>query len=1341
MKFLSAFLAILILLPTPARAAAIVEGSVADILGIGVPWARIQFTPLSNPQAESGVIITSQPKTISSTADGLFSVPLEQGDYVVVIAGRDTFQISVPNTTNTYILQDLITTSLAYSYSQTPASGPADWYGAAVVLNGATSNALRSSITALSGSSGSGLTTTSNALRSSISANTASITTTSNVLRSDLTTVSNYALTTINSSSNLLQLQIDGITTSTNTSYSITAASNALRSDITTLQGDLTTTSNALRSGISANTASITSTSNTLRSDLTTVSNYALTSINSSSNLLQLQIDGISGSTNYSAAITTTSNGLRSDITTLQSDLTTTSNALRSGITANTSGITTSSNALQVQIDGISGSTNYANLVTTTSNALRSDITANTSAITTTSNALRPDIAANAAAITTTSNALRSDITANGSLITTSSNALQLQIDAISGGTNYATAITTTSNVLRSDITANTSAITTTSNALRSDIDANGSAITTTSNALRSDISTLQSGLTSTSNGLRSDITANGSAITTTSNVLRGDITRGIVYVSAVSDLVALSPTAWTNAATRGYYSEGDGGGGLYRWSTDQSGTNFGSKIASSVSGSWVLNESGLVNVLQWGVKRDGATSASARIQAALTHAMTNTVRHLVIPPGNYSFTTQVTGAADNLKVDIFGNCKNQNGVGVCLLSFGPSISTTTTNGLMSTPFAATNMIVDGHGIGIVDGNSPNVVGMTFNPTNGVITGGNNAFIVESLKDSIVQNLRVQNGCGYGIYAGYCDGLKIQNCIVINGTARNATRTDNGALMWGTHQDGLHIVDCSRTKVLHNYVEGSDDAIACDSAFLKCGDILISGNTIKQIFRCINPATGLYYTNYFPNSSAVYIGNSDQDSAAMITNVIVSKNQIIGGDNSGGGFSVRNRNTTSRPPENILFEHNTLSGLNDPGDPSIAPNGVGHSIHLNTGKNIVFRGNHFHQCNRSMAMSSLWPKSSGLVFEGNSFYDSPISAGNSINAYLPHGIINVDYAEDVTIRNNTFINVFGMPIRVGALYNTNAVYRAIISGNKIINANLRYASSNSWSGGAPTNNAQAIYVSGCPDYIIENNLISTNSAGGIRVDYSVGRGIIRNNTIEKLGVAGMTADAECHGLYVVNVPANTSISTEVSGNTFARIGGTGISLIGAGYLNVHHNNVDMVGEVHSGYGIQVYLLGGISELGHTRHGGAFLRNTVANTAGNNPFIFGTACADTSAHTGGKLLFDATDQDYGPNVGSISYGAQFSNLIEAARGVKSVAVSTTLTNRDRFVRTTATATLTLPDARFCKGQTITLKNASTAATLTVSPTGSQTIDGLSSISTTVVDGVYRVESDGANWLLK
>lgn len=802
--------------------------------------------------------------------------------------------------------------------------------------------------------------------------------------------------------------------------------------------------------------------------------------------------------------------------------------------------------------------------------------------------------------------------------------------------------------------------------------------------------------------------------------------------VSTVADLVALDPIRFNSAATKGYYVADDGGAGTYYWVSNQTSTNYGAKIASASSGSWVLIAPN-VNVLQWGAKRDGVTSASARIQAAMTHAMTNTVRHLVIPPGDYSFTSGILGAADNLKVDIYGRCKNAAGTNSYLFSFNNASAKTHSAGVLTSGLVATNVVIDGHGVGIIDGNSPNST--TFDIDTQMGTHGNHAFVIDRHGSSTVKNLRVQNGVSYGIYAGTCDGLTIQNCVVINGTARNATRA--GALRWGTFQDGLHLVDCSRSKVINNYVEGSDDAIGCDAYFLKCGDNLISGNTIKQVFRCINPVTGLYYTNYMSGSAAVYVGTGSTNQYACITNVIVSNNQIIGGATSGGGLHVRMGAVANLVAENILFEGNTLSGLNNPGDPSVSPNGVGIGIALSGGKNITFRGNKFHQYNRLMSMSVLDPKPSGLVFDGNEFYDSPIRAGNHLSPSLATALIDVAYAEDVVIRNNTFNNVYEMPIRVGAIDNTNAVSRAVISGNKIINANLRYTDTNTWAAGVPTNRAYAIYVSGVPDYTIDNNLISTNAGGAISVGFAVGRGVIRNNTIDKTGVTGMTLNAATHGIQVANSTTNASISTEVSGNILTRIGGCGILLVDAGWLDVRDNTVDTVATVHSGQGIYTLLQGTISDLGYTRHGGAFGRNVIRNTGAEPPFYFFSVATNTTSHTGGRLVFDASEQVYGGTVGATYFSPGFFGLMTATPGYVTTGTGYSAKPQDTIINVTAAAAITLPDAVVNYGKRYTVKR-STGSTVTVVSSGAQTFDGVASPYTLVSSADFV--SDGANWIV-
>ena len=809
---------------------------------------------------------------------------------------------------------------------------------------------------------------------------------------------------------------------------------------------------------------------------------------------------------------------------------------------------------------------------------------------------------------------------------------------------------------------------------------------------------------------------------------------RRTITVEHVVDLVALDPTKYQEAFTRGYYSARDGGAGHYYWRNSTSDTNTGAKIASSVAGSWVLNETS-VNVLQWGAKNDGSdlVDTSGIIQNALTYCLTTTARHLVIPPGDYNFTSGVLGAGDNLKVDIYGRCKNAAGTNSYLFSFNNASAKTYSAGVLTSGLIATNVVIDGHGVGIIDQNSPNST--TFDIDTELGTLAQMAFIVERHKDTTVKNLRIQNTSVYGFYGALCDNLTVQNCVIISGTARNATRS--GALHWGTFQDGLHIVDCSRSKVLNNYVEGADDALAVDAFFLKCGDNLVQGNTIKQIFRAIDPLTGTYYTNYVGSAAAVYVGIGTESQYAVITNVIVANNHVIGGATSGGGFQVRMGVSTNLHPENIQFVNNTLSGLNDPGSTTIAPNGLGVGILIEGGKSLTFRGNKFHQYNRLMSISSSKPRPSGLVFDGNSFSESPWRVGNHFEPSVATGLIDVRWAEDVVIKNNTFDNVAGMPIVVGQVGTTNAVLRATITGNRINNANTHFSDTNSWTASVPTNNAYGIFVAACPDYEISNNIITTNAAGGIRVDYAAGRGVIRNNTIDKTGVTGMAAGSVADGIRISNQVADAAISTEISGNILTRLGGGGIYLVNAGWLDVRNNTIDTIATVHSGQGIYTLVQGTLSDPSYTRHGGAFGRNVARNTGAESPFYFFSAATNTTSHTGGRLVFDASEQVYGGTVGPVYFSPGFYGLMTATPGYVTTAGAYAAKSQDSIINVTSAAAVTLPDAVVNYGKRYTVKR-STGGAVTVISSGAQTFDGVASPYTLVSSADFV--SDGANWIV-
>jgi hypothetical protein len=105
--------------------ASTVTGTFTDTTGTAVVGAKIVFQPLSNPQVTGGTIIGSGNSTVTTTSGGAFTATLKQGDYNVLVNGRDRFQISVPNDSATYSIQSLISTTLTYSYTSPPYSGPA----------------------------------------------------------------------------------------------------------------------------------------------------------------------------------------------------------------------------------------------------------------------------------------------------------------------------------------------------------------------------------------------------------------------------------------------------------------------------------------------------------------------------------------------------------------------------------------------------------------------------------------------------------------------------------------------------------------------------------------------------------------------------------------------------------------------------------------------------------------------------------------------------------------------------------------------------------------------------------------------------------------------------------------------------------------------------------------------------------------------------------------------------------------------------------------------------------------------------------------------------------------
>src|SRR6266853_2146857 len=94
------------------------------------------FAPLSTPLTTANNIIASTQTNVVAAANGSFSVVLQQGNYLVTIGNvhKDSFVISVPNDSNTYNINSLITNKITFNstyspvYEQRVNKGQADGY-------------------------------------------------------------------------------------------------------------------------------------------------------------------------------------------------------------------------------------------------------------------------------------------------------------------------------------------------------------------------------------------------------------------------------------------------------------------------------------------------------------------------------------------------------------------------------------------------------------------------------------------------------------------------------------------------------------------------------------------------------------------------------------------------------------------------------------------------------------------------------------------------------------------------------------------------------------------------------------------------------------------------------------------------------------------------------------------------------------------------------------------------------------------------------------------------------------------------------------------------------------
>lgn len=201
--------------------------------------------------------------------------------------------------------------------------------------------------------------------------------------------------------------------------------------------------------------------------------------------------------------------------------------------------------------------------------------------------------------------------------------------------------------------------------------------------------------------------------------------------------------------------------------------------------------------------------------------------------------------------------------------------------------------------------------------------------------------------------------------------------------------------------------------------------------------------------------------------------------------------------------------------------------------------------------------------------------------------------------------------------------------------------------------------------------------------------------------------------------------------------------GTGIDTAAVGTLTVGASTANAITIGSSGitttFPGPVNLTGDVTTVGGTQF------TTDAQFDGN--VTLGNAATDTvtfTAEVASNIAFKApgykiTNLANGTNPGD---AVNFSQLSAAAgvQPITTISTTTTLDGTNYTVLCSATLTVNLPAAASNTGRVYNIKNIGAAATITIDPNASETIDGATTYTLTTQYQTVTIQCDGSNWFI-
>lgn len=468
-----------------------------------------------------------------------------------------------------------------------------------------------------------------------------------------------------------------------------------------------------------------------------------------------------------------------------------------------------------------------------------------------------------------------------------------------------------------------------------------------------------------------------------------------------------------TTLQTLGYNVARDTGDPLI-WSWDSTNTlatnRFRLQVGTNTTGRLVHAWSGDVRV--FGAKGDGATDDTTALNTAFAFPSAN----YIIPKTTayYLISSQLVFTNSNATIDWYGRVRTANGVNYHITSFGANPSFDG-NGRPLTVLS--NLTINGHGIGELDGNSLNAVEY-FPVSTSTPYGGHGLYLI-GWENLSVSGMLIRDIPNWAFVVQRCNNVHLFDNSVLTGFGNNSTNWN------GKNQDGIHLVDTWDAVVNGNWVHSSDDNYAVTTAAGNSENVIFDGNVGVHNFLSSSSfqAGGTYYVLGM-NGRVTNEGSQTN----YVRNVTYSDNDFYGGN---GGLQMQNNGSASNQIRNIKVVNNRFHSKTNVGNSAYKGQ---YSIILSRGYDVDISGNQFHTLARTFYIQDC----NLLRVRDNEWTDEVINSFNIATIYLD-GSNAANLSTDIEFSGNRFYNAYYSPIRIEGLKSGVRMYENVsVSGNRVV---------------------------------------------------------------------------------------------------------------------------------------------------------------------------------------------------------------------------------------------------------------------------------------------------------------